>query len=67
MKVFKVKSFKNIDLTRYSEGNLFIAGDKVSMLVDGKLKNLFYHPTLKDYVKKSEVKKMIDDAMKEVK
>ena len=67
MKVFKVKALKNIDLTRYSEGNLFIAGDKVSMLVNGKLKDLFYRPSLKDYVKKSEVKQMIDDAIKELK
>lgn len=54
---------------RYSEGSIFISEkDEVAILVNGKVKKLTTTtPNMSQYVKKSEVKDMINQALKEVK
>ena len=55
MKVTQVNDLRKVDRTRYVDGDLFISGEKVSMLVNGKMKPLFKEVNTKDFIKKSEL------------
>lgn len=68
VKLYKVENFRKVDTTKYIEGSLFINKNNVGILHDGTIKTLSTGtPNLRNYVKKSEVKKMIEDILKEVK
>lgn len=64
----KVQSLQKVKTDRYKEGDMFFTDKEVGILINGKIKKLnTTTPNMKDYVKKSEVEKMIDDKLKEVK
>ena len=64
----KVQSLQKVKTDRYKEGDIFYTDKEVGILINGKIKKLnTTTPNMKDYVKKSEVEKMIDDKLKEVK
>ena len=68
VKLYKVENFRKVDTTKYIEGSLFMNKNNVGILHDGSIKVLSIGtPNLRNYVRKSEVKKMIDEAIKEVK
>lgn len=62
--VYKVESLNKVDTTKYIEGDIFITIRSVGILVDGKIKTISTStPNLKDYVKKDDVQKMIDETL----
>lgn len=62
---YRVDDFKNIRTDRYIESDIFYNDKEVGILIDGKIKPLSSSQTsMKNYVKKSEVKKMIEDVLK---
>ena len=64
----KVESLQKVKTDRYKEGDLFFTDKEVGILINGKIKKLnTTTPNMSQYVKKSEVEKMIDDKLKEVK
>ena len=64
----KVGSLQKIKTDRYKEGDLFFTDKEVGILINGKIKKLnTTTPNMSQYVKKSEVEKMIDDKLKELK
>ena len=64
----KVDSLQKVKTDRYKEGELFFTDKEVGILINGKIKKLnTTTPNMSQYVKKSEVEKMIDDKLKEVK
>ena len=64
----KVGSLQKVKTDRYKEGELFYTDKEVGILINGKIKKLnTTTPNMSQYVKKSEVEKMIDDKLKEVK
>ena len=64
----KVGSLQKVKTDRYKEGQMFFTDKEVGILINGKVKKLSTTtPNMRDYVKKSEVEKMIDDKLKEVK
>ena len=64
----KVESLQKIKTDRYKEGDLFFTNKEVGILINGKIKKLnTTSPNMSQYVKKSEVKDMINQALKEVK
>lgn len=64
----KVESLQKVKTDRYKEGELFYTDKEVGILINGKIKKLNTStPNMSQYVKKSEVEKMIDDKLKEVK
>lgn len=66
VKAYQVDNLAKVDTTRYTEGSLFITDRSIAILSNGTIKPLQTSPTnLKNYVKKSEVQKMIDEAMKQ--
>ena len=63
-RTFKVKNFKDVKTDRYIEGDIFFNNKQAGILVEGKIMNLKGTPNMKDYVKKTDVEKMINDAIK---
>lgn len=64
----KVDNLQKIKTDRYKEGELFFTDKEVGILINGKIKKLnTSSPNMSQYVKKSEVKDMIKQALKEVK
>lgn len=62
---YKVKNLSKVNTTLYKEGDHFITDRSVGILVNGKLKTVGNDsPDLSEYVKREEVKQMIDDAIK---
>lgn len=66
MAIHKVENLSKVDPTRYIEGDIFLAKKTAAMLLNGKLEPIITQSDLKKYVKKSDVQKMIDKALKEV-
>jgi len=63
VKCYNVENLNNVDTTRYIEGDIFITNRSVGILANGSIKTFSTGtPNLKNYVKKSEVKKMINEA-----
>ena len=60
--VYEVKSLSTVDTTRYKQGDIFITNRSVGILVNGKIRTFVFD--LSDYVKKEEVKKMIEKELK---
>ena len=64
----KVDNLNKVKTDRYKEGELFYTDKEVGILINGKIKKLnTTTPNMSQYVKKSEVKDMINQALKEVK
>ena len=64
----KVENLQKVKTDRYKEGQMFYTDKEVGILINGKIKKLnTTTPNMSQYVKKSEVEKMIDDKLKEVK
>ena len=64
----KVNNLNKVKTDRYKEGDLFFTDKEVGILINGKIKKLnTTTPNMSQYVKKAEVKDMIDDKLKEVK
>ena len=64
----KVGSLQKVKTDRYKEGQMFFTYKEVGILINGKIKKLnTTSPNMSQYVKKSEVKDMINQALKEVK
>ena len=64
----KVESLQKVKTDRYKEGQMFYTDKEVGILINGKIKKLnTTTANMSQYVKKSEVKDMIDKALKEVK
>ena len=64
----KVGSLQKVKTDRYKEGDIFFTNKEVGILINGKIKKLnTTSPNMSQYVKKSEVKDMINQALKEVK
>lgn len=62
---YKVKQFNKVNPEKYVEGSIFSTGKQVGILTDGKIVPLKASPpNLKDYVKKADVEKMIDERLK---
>lgn len=66
MKVVPVTNFKQIDTTRYIEGDIFLAGKEIAVLQNGKIEPLVKKSDLKEYVKKKDLVKMMEE-LKQVK
>lgn len=64
--VIPVNDFKKIDKTRYKEGDIFLNKKQFAVLQDGQLEILVKQSDLKEYVKKKDVQKLIDDTLKKV-
>ena len=64
MKIIHVTSLKKVDPSRYTEGDIFLSEKEKAILHRGKLDPLVSQSDLKGYVKKKDVQKMIDEAMK---
>lgn len=64
--VIPVEDFKKVDFTRYKEGDVFLSKKQLAVLQEGKLEILVKQSDLKDYVKKKDVQKLIDDKLKGV-
>ena len=64
----KVDNLNKVKTDRYKDGQMFFTDKEVGILINGKIKklNTTTH-NMSQYVKKSEVKDMIDQALKEVK
>ena len=63
----KVGSLQKVKTDRYKEGDMFFTDKEVGILINGKIKKLNTTTNMSQYVKKSEVEKMIDDKLKELK
>ena len=64
----KVDNLQKIKTEWYKEGQMFFTDKEVGILINGKIKKLnTTTPNMNNYVKKSEVEKMIDDKLKAVK
>lgn len=62
---YEVKSLATVDTTNYKQGDIFITNRSVGILTNGKIKTFqFDTPDLSQYVKKDEVKKMIEKVVK---
>lgn len=64
---YKVDSLIKVDVTRYVEGDIFITNRSIGILVNNRIRTLSTGtPNLKDYVKKTDVEKMINNALEKV-
>ena len=61
VKAYKVDNLSKIDTTRYVEGNLFLTDRSVGILLNGKIRPFFSTPNMRNYVKKNDVQKMIEE------
>lgn len=67
VKAYEVNSLNKVDPSKYVKGSLFMTNRSIGILNNGKIKTLSTQSVnLKEYVKKDEVEKMIDDRLKEV-
>ncbi len=66
MSVYNVQELKHIDVTRYKEGDVFLSQKQIGIIQSGTVEVLMRQSDLKEYVKKKDVKKMIDDTLKKV-
>lgn len=64
MKVLAVNDLKKVDTARYTDGDIFYTDKQIGMLHGGTIEPFVRLTDLKGYVKKTEVKKMIDEAVK---
>lgn len=63
--VFQVKSLADVQVINYKEGDIFITKRSIGILANGKIQTLeTSKPDLSEYVKKDEVKKMIEKGVK---
>lgn len=63
VKVYEVDNLNKVDTSKYIEGSIFITNRTVGILVNGRIRTFANNPpNLKNYVKKDEVQKMIDEA-----
>lgn len=62
VKAYEVENLQNIDTTKYKNGDIFITGRSGGILINGKIIPFNNSQGLK----KSDVKKMIDEAIKKV-
>lgn len=61
----KVDNLNKVKKEWYKEGQMFFTDKEVGILINGKIKKLnTTTPNMSQYVKKSEVEKMIDDKLK---
>lgn len=67
MKVLRVNDLKKVDPTRYLEGDVFLTSKSIGVLHNGKIEQMVKQSDLKEYVKKKDVVKLIEDTMKKVK
>lgn len=67
MNVITVTDFKKVDTTRYKAGQVFTTGKQLGILHQGTIEPLILQKDLKEYVKKKDVQKLIDDKLKDVK
>lgn len=64
VKCYKVTNLTRVDTTKYVEGDIFLTGRSVGILVNGQIKTFAASPpNLKNYVKKEDVKKMIQEEL----
>lgn len=62
---YEVKSLHTINVTNYKNGDLFITNRSIGILANGKIQTLETSKTdLSQYVKKADVQKMIEKAVK---
>lgn len=66
MKTVPVTNLKDVNVTQYVDGDVFITEKQIAVLYNGKIEPLIMESDLKLYVKKTEVVKMIDAALKKV-
>lgn len=66
MKVLTVNSLEKVDPARYIEGDIFLTEKSIGILHKGKIEPMVKQSDLKDYVKKKDVAKMIQDGLKKV-
>lgn len=60
VRAFKVTSLSKVDTTYYKEGDLFLTSRTIGFLHNGKIKTfIFKQADLSDYIKKEEVKELI--------
>ena len=64
--IVPVIDLQKVDVTRYKEGTIFSSEGQLAVLQNGKMDKLIKQSDLKDYVKKKDVKKLIDAHLKEV-
>lgn len=64
MKILHVTNLKKVDTTRYIEGDLFLTDKQIGILHRGVIEPLVKKSDLNGYVKKADVQKMIDAAIK---
>lgn len=65
MAVHKVENLSKVDPSRYIEGDLFISKRSAALLLNGKIEPIVKQSDLKGYVKRNDVQKMIEKAIKE--
>lgn len=65
---YKVNKLNDIKTSKYEEGDFFITDKSIGVIVNGKIKVLSTGtPNLKNYVKKDEIEKILENYMKKVK
>ena len=64
MNVYPVNNIGKVDISRYKEGDVFTSDKKIGMIHNGKMEMLVRESDLKEYVKKKDVQKLIDDTLK---
>lgn len=64
MKVLTVNDIKKVDATRYIEGDIFLSKKEIGILHQGKIEPMIKQSDLKEYVKKKDAQKLIDDTLK---
>ena len=66
-KTYEVTSLSKVNTTLYKNGDLFFTNRSIGVLHNGKIKTIGNNtPDLNDYVKRTEVQQMIDEAIKKV-
>lgn len=66
MKVIPVTDIKKVDPARYIEGDIFLSEKHIGVLHQGTIEPLVKESALKDYVKKKDVVKLVNDTLKKV-
>lgn len=64
MKTIPVNDLKKVDPTRYIAGDVFISEKQIGILHNGSIEPLVMQKDLKGYVKKTELPKLIAEALK---
>ena len=64
MKAYTVTDLKNVNVTKYVEGDVFLSSKQIGVLHQGTIEPLIKQADLKEYVKKKDVVKLINDTLK---